>query len=199
MSDTHEDIVKTVAGGAALAAVVGIVPKAWKKLREWWERPGERALIREAVDRLSATLNGLNEVIGGLAEEMRATSESLHMTNANVQILLDSDPTPRWWTDAEGRCTDANRALCKLFGLSREEMIGDEGHGWLRAVYGDHRADVVRKFKHAIAEDVPYTATYAITPRGRLETVVAEGETIRNSKGKVLSIAGTVRPIQAVA
>jgi PAS domain S-box-containing protein len=187
---------EAMAGTAAVASSGWVIVRVWKRFRAWLNKPS----LAEAISKLSETLDGIKCVIDNLAKEMANTAESLHITNSNVQILLDNDPVARWWTDPDGKCRDVNRALCKLFGMTRDEMLGDGGHGWMRAIHEDHRAEVLRKFKHAIAEGIPYQCTYAINARtGGLQTVVAEGDIIKTMAGKVLTVAGTVRPIKVAA
>lgn len=201
MNDTqHEIATKTtiaVVGAIIVAVITGFPPWAWGKLKTWWKRPGERRLWREAVEKLTDGLSQMTTAVRALTHGLEETSDALHVTNANVAIILEEDRMARWWTDESGRCQKVNKALCALFGMSREDLLANDGFGWLGAIYEGHRQHTLDAFRHAVSTGIPYSCTYAITKEGKLHSMLAKGHAVKSPRGKVLIVAGTVEPFNA--
>lgn len=85
---------------------------------------------------------------------------------ARWKNFVDRDATPRFECDNSGACTYANEALCQLYGMSLERMLGN---GWTEAVAGDERRDVFEAWDNAVKAHLPYDHEHNVqTPSGRL-------------------------------
>ena len=181
------------------ATAISLAPMCVKRFREWINAPSERKMLAAAVENVALGLKEITSAVKEMTQVQRDIADELSINEANVAMMLDASRTAIWFTNAEGECTRANKALCDLFGLSHEDMIGNQGRGWMRAVIPEHRDRVFREFKTALSTDVPYACHYAITKNGKLINVVANGEVIRARDGRVLAVRGTVEPLPIAA
>jgi PAS domain S-box-containing protein len=97
--------------------------------------------------------------------------------------------------DSEGNCTFANPAICELFNLSREQMLGN---GWLNKVgrTPEQREHIWHDWQQSIKNNIPYEAYYEIRKAsGEYITCRATAMAYRDSSGKVLFFSGTVEKL----
>ena len=73
-------------------------------------------------------------------------------------------------SDAQGRCTYANAALCELFGMSEKELMGVD---WLERVHPDDRAQVEAARQHAATAIPVFHLEYRLLVEGRTIWVAA--------------------------
>ena len=53
-----------------------------------------------------------------------ASEEALFENRRTLDVLLENTEEGFWFIDNEQRTTDANRAMCRMLGVSREQMLG---------------------------------------------------------------------------
>ena len=56
--------------------------------------------------------------------ERLASAEALFENRRTLEVLLQTTDEGFWFIDNEVRTTDANRAMCRMLGVSREELLG---------------------------------------------------------------------------
>jgi PAS domain S-box-containing protein len=82
-----------------------------------------------------------------------------------------------------------NKALCDMFGLSNEQMIGQ---GWLRAVCEEDRNDIWTTWLDTIRLNIPYEVTYNICNLKTNQTFTCRSTAIvhRDGSGNVVGYYG---------
>ena len=99
-------------------------------------------------------------------------------------------------SDAQGRCTYANAALCELFGMSEKELMGV---GWLDRVHPEDRAQVEAARQHAATAIPVFHLEYRLLVDGRtiwvaaFSTALMEGGTFRGRIGTITDITEAKR------
>ena len=170
--------------------LAGIASWIWRtKLRATWKRLVRR---EHAVDELPAILAELKS----LNEQVAELREMVQLSGLRWRVTWQLSDFGVYETDPKGSCTFANPALCDLFGLSEQEMMGNS---WLRAVGRNptERMKVWQDWQVAVAQDIPYRAEYWITPGSGREPLycVTYAEALRSPvNGKVLKFHGVVKP-----
>lgn len=91
--------------------------------------------------------------------------------------------------DPQGKCIWANSALCDLFGLPHEEVLGN---GWLSGVMDDEREDVLEKWLTSIEHNIPYDTTYTVRNNKTHEVFKVKTSAMSNKSvdGKILGYYG---------
>lgn len=147
----------------------------------------ELAFIRSEL-----TFNG-----GGSTKDFAKNSYELAaISNVRAKHIIMINPVPMYECDKEGKCILANTALCELFGLSEQEMLGN---GWLSAIAPEDRQQCWEHFQHSIKLDIPYEWNYTVVnykthKRLRCKTEVT---VLRDVKGKPILFQGYVEPISS--
>lgn len=131
-------------------------------------RPNHGSSLRDAIDRIEASLTHLRSV---------------------DRILLSMSPKAHFETDQHGLCVWANEGYQRLTGLSLHECIGA---GWINAVAFDDREAVHTEWATAIAERRNFSAEYRyVTPDGDVR-VRCSATVCSDSRGRVTGAIGTV-------
>lgn len=194
MNEHAQEIAVKSATALFIAGLLALIPALWNRFKSWRDAP----TLSAAIGKLTETLDGLKRVVDNLAHQMNGTSDAITVMNANIRLVMDADKTPRWWTDKNGHCKEVNKAICALFKMSREEMLADNGRGWLRRVHEARRPEVLRTFLASLTEGVPYSCTYPLDygDGSELVTCIANGDTVKDAAGNILTVFGTVHPLE---
>lgn len=94
-------------------------------------------------------------------------------------------------SDAQGRCTYVNAALCELFGMSEKELVGV---GWLDRVHPEDRAQVEAARQHAVSSIPVFHMEYRLLLSGKtvwvaaFSTALMEGGTFKGRIGTITDI-----------
>ncbi len=93
--------------------------------------------------------------------------------------------------DTNGDTTWVNKAICEMFGLTEEEMMGN---GWLSGVAEKERADVWRKWIDHIENNIPYEDEFTVRNHktGERFRVRVVASTHRTNDHKILGYYGTI-------
>jgi PAS domain S-box-containing protein len=135
-------------------------------------------------------------VIGGLVAALVATRRRLRDSQEAFRSHVANAPIGILQSDANGMCTYANEAWCRLAGLSLEETVG---HSWSRAIHPDDLADVMRKWEEAVREARPYLNEVRIVrPDGSIRTVLATAQPMHDGHGQLTGFIGTVMDMTEV-
>ena len=93
--------------------------------------------------------------------------------------------------DPQGKCVWANAAMCDIFGLTLEEVLGN---GWLAGILDTEREDVLERWMTSVRNDIPYDNTYHVVNRRTHETYLIKTTAIVNKSrdGKILGYHGQI-------
>ncbi len=96
--------------------------------------------------------------------------------------------------DGRGEATWVNKAICELFGMSYDQMLGK---GWLSAVQDEKRLEVWEDWVTNIEYGIPYEGDFTIHNKQTLEdfTVRLTVVSHKSVDGNILAYYGTVTRI----
>ena len=93
------------------------------------------------------TFNG-----GGSTKDFAKNSYELAViSNMRTKHIIMINPVAMYECDKEGRFILANTALCELFGLSEQEILGN---GWLSAIAPEDRQACWENYQNCIKSDI---------------------------------------------
>ncbi|MGB8853519.1 MAG: PAS domain-containing protein [Pirellulales bacterium] len=135
-------------------------------------------------------------VVGGLVTALVATRRRLRASQEAFREHFSHAPIGILQADANGMCTYANAAWCRLAGLSLEQTVG---HFWSRAVHPDDVAEVMRKWEASVREARPYlNEVRLVRPDGSIRTVLATARPMHDGQGRLSGFIGTVMDMTEV-
>jgi PAS domain S-box-containing protein len=116
--------------------------------------------------------------------------ERLREANERFEALLDASPLAIFLFDVDLTVRYWNRAAERIFGWTKEEMIGQS---YLRAV-PEERQGETHRLQQAIVRGEPITGVYATRRRkdGSLVHVILNGAPIHDEHGRVTAIVGLI-------
>lgn len=138
------------------------------------------------------TYNGGNSLKDVVAKTFETTTllklRYRHDMSVSERAIFECEPLT-------GRCTWVNDALCELFGMSHEDMLG---FGWLRAVREDQREEVHSHWKTAVDNNIPYSWSYYVVNQktGDSLEVRATANAICLSNGTIIQYHGSIIPLK---
>ena len=91
-----------------------------------------------------------------IIETIRGSMSTDSMVMAICQSRIDLGI---YICDPAGRCKVANKPLCKLFGLSQEQMLA---YGWSMAIAEHEQRAVLDRWAEAVRGKSRYTASYTL-------------------------------------
>jgi len=102
--------------------------------------------------------------------------------------LADHAPVGVFVSDAEGSCGYANERLCRLIGLTSDEVLGD---GWSRALHPDDAEGVRSDWEDAAAAGRDFQGEFRfLRPDGGVRFVEGSAAAVRDSEGRLLGWVG---------
>jgi PAS domain S-box-containing protein len=151
----------------------------------WVSQPVKNFFVR-----LASSLDKIDLVDG----EMKKFSTSLNLMALRQRFSFEHSDVPTYSCDENGEWIMANRALCELFGLPEEKMLG---RGWTGAVHETDRRRVWEEWLSMRTALLPYSQTFRIVNQRTLaETVVRSmAVTHLDAMGAPVSYDGTVKPV----
>lgn len=157
--------------------------------------------IPRKLDSIDVYLKDLKKELsynGGntLKDAVTKSLELLTLLKLKFTYQLSTSETPMFECEpVEGKCIWVNNALCELFGMAHEEMLG---FGWLAGVNESEREDVYNHWNIAVTKKIPYSWTYSVINQktGKEIRCRAGANTIVLSNGKILEYCGYVTPIK---
>jgi len=184
----------------------------WKKIRsENIRQKGiqyhmETKMIRddkELIDvdiSLSVLKDRIGNVIGSIGivkdnSQSKQMERALRVSEEKFKQLYEKAPIPYHTLSQDGRITDVNEKWCKLFGYTKEEVIGNLIFEY---IHGDEQDIAKSSFKEKINSQKPYSGgherTY-ITKNGEPRVFVIHDFLCFNEVGAVLSVNSTMDDI----
>jgi len=173
---------------AVIGLLIALVP-AWRWGRSFIKKQKEKTDLKkkkekEFFDKIDYITNTLNLVKYQLAS---------HIAKDMAEMSLSD--TPIFICNEDGKCTEANPALCRVFGATREQMIG---YGWTQYIIPEDREGAVKRWNAAVKTDTDITDNYTINVglNGKLAHVTYRAVISRDESGNVIHILGKVRRIR---
>jgi len=184
----------------------------WKKIRsENIRQKGiqyhmETKMIRndnELIDvdiSLSVLKDRIDNVIGSIGivkdnSQNKQMEKALRASEEKFKQLYEKAPIPYHTLSPDGMITDVNEKWCKLFGYTKEEVIGNPIFDY---IHGDEQEIAKSSFREKINSKKPYTGgherTY-ITKNGEPRVFVIHDFLSFNETGGTLSIYSTMDDI----
>lgn len=148
------------------------------------------------TDKVLPIINSLNKEFSvnsgkSIKDQINRIDDATRLAELRSKLIASNLlTTGAYECDAQGLCTWVNNALCELYGLTEEQMLGN---GWLAAVDESERAEVWNQWHENIKLDIPHESKYTIYNRKTRETfkVRTTAITHRTNDGKVLAYYGT--------
>lgn len=187
-----------IAGGLALLVryVVQPLTLALRTLRRNSER------IEAGLPLLDEWLRRWPDLSGARSffEVFAAIEDLAQQTDATFRAALDLKAGPVYLCAVNGECEFANRAICELWGISRESMLG---RGWLAGIAPEDRSRVWSRWQESINSEIPYECSYMVRNArdGKRWSVTTVAVPIRNVDGALIGYYGvfkTLVQLQAV-
>lgn len=116
------------------------------------------------------------------------------INTGRLRILMKSDKYAHFECDATGKCTWVNQAAADLFGVDREDMLGN---GWAASIIEEERNQVVKYWQESIRYDVPYTYKYKIFQKklNKIIELKVTSVTIRDTDGHLIMFCGNISEV----
>ncbi len=187
-------------------------PEEWKKIRlENIRQKGiqyhmETKMVRndnEHIDvdiSLSVLKDRIGNVIGSIGivkdnSQNKQMKQALRASEEQFKQLYEKAPIPYHTLSSDGKITDVNEKWCKLFGYTKEEVIGNSIFDY---IHGDEQEAAKASFKEKINSKKSYTGgherTY-ITKNGEPRVFVIHDFLSFNETGDMLSVYSTMEDI----
>jgi len=184
----------------------------WKKIRsENIRQKGiqyhmETKMIRkdnELIDvdiSLSVLKDRIGNVIGSIGivkdnSQNKKMEKAIRISEEKFKQLYEKAPIPYHTLAPDGTITDVNEKWCKLFGYTKEEVIGNPIFDY---IHGDEQEIAKSSFKEKISSKNPYTGgherTY-ITKNGEPRVFVIHDFLSFNESGGMLSVYSTMEDV----
>lgn len=175
--DSVEQIIAITAGAGTLVASAFwfIRKRILIPIRSWVEK------INRAIYQILP--NGGNSMVDALKRIEKKTDENY----ARAKAILNLQTQAIYECDAEGRCTNANLALCEMFEMDMADVIGN---GWAGALIPEDREKSVDVWMSCVTKGIPYEWHYRLKKTG-LE-VRTKATPMFDSKGHIIGFYGVV-------
>ncbi len=177
----HDDFVRAI---ECEGVVTGFESRVHRRDgREIWIRENARAVRDEAGSILYYEGNVEDITTYRLAQESLAASE------ARFRALADSAPVMIWMTDETGGCSWLNQNWLDYAGKEAADHLGD---GWAEAIHPDDRAQWVRTYRAAFAEQRWFRTEYRLLRAdGQYRWLLNNGVPRRTGAGGFEGYVGT--------
>ncbi|MDO9075157.1 MAG: PAS domain-containing protein [Rubrivivax sp.] len=131
----------------------------------------------------------------GFISDITERKAAEQMQRERETVLLQAQRLAKlgsWRWSGATRRSEWSEQTCRLFGVDpAQRYVTDEA--FMRFVHPDDRDRVMQMHLHALAGRQPYDVEYrAITPEGRVHTLHARAEVVRDGEGEVLTMVGTL-------
>jgi len=172
----------------------------------WWKKPSDRELMTQAMKEntnefklIRGDIAGIRLELSNLNGNVRVAIHESRIATSAVRIALDESRVGRWECDERGYCVNVNRALCALFDLPKEQMLGV---GWTQRIVPSMRRVVSDEFHRAYIdhESYRYAQNYAIEVKGKIVNIRAQAvDVVLNDENKIIHMFGTCELVESAA
>ena len=133
---------------------------------------------------------------GSIKDQVVAINKSIGLSTARLRVQSEMDVRPTFETDENGDCRWVNRAYCRTFGYSPEELLEQ---GWKNIVYPDDLPSVAKSWQSAVDDAREYHGTYrVISQTGTVSHVYVQAHPLLSPNRELLGYLGflTVTPVK---
>lgn len=117
----------------------------------------------------------------------------LGQAERRMASLAAAVPVGMFQTDAAGNCLSVNDRWCQIAGLTPQESVGQ---GWVKSLYPDDRALVVRAWNAAVQAQRPFQLEYRYQRGdGQITWVYGQAVAEYGEVGQIVGYVGTITDI----
>jgi PAS domain S-box-containing protein len=144
------------------------------------------------VESVDARLQGVDSRLLGLEHVIANACAAADAANTRARMAFEDSAIGFFECDMRGDCVWVNTALAKLFGMSRESMMG---RGWLAALHSDDMHKTHEEWEETIKAWRPYKTRYRVVNGREPVTVEASATVLKTSANTPICIWGRVVPL----
>lgn len=182
----HNTFTLITAISGILAAAIGFQLKVVVPCVRGIQRLTEMGPI---IDRILAELTPNGG--GSIKDRIRRIDESIAVIEHRYRWVQDCSLVAIYECSADGQATFCNAALCNLFGMPHESMLGT---GWLAALVDEDRQSTWETWISSTEAGIPYSHSYEIINQrtGERIKVRTKAVAIKMRTGEIASYHGTI-------
>ena len=213
MSDENHDLIRFARENADwLGVAMGFCTLAFKPVRKffvwafgWIYRPvvvierltGAVDVLSTRIESVDRRLESMDARLLGLETVITHAANSAEAANVRARMAFEESPIGHFECDLAGECVWVNPALSKLFGLSRDQMLG---RGWMAALHPEDGQKVYEQWRDTIEHWRPYRVNYRLVRDGTREplTVEASATVMQSATKHPICIWGRVVPLPSM-
>jgi len=129
-----------------------------------------------------------------IALENARTRQSLESSKRFLEKVIDSSPDPIFIKDRQHRILNVNRALCDIYGLTKEEVMGKTDHDLFPREQADRFWETTETaFVTGQVVDVPEES--ATDRDSNVHCIHTRKAPIQDERGEISSVVGIIRDI----
>jgi PAS domain S-box-containing protein len=122
-----------------------------------------------------------------------AAQRALAASERKFRALADASPLGIFHTDTHGRCSYTNARWQLMFGLSREQSLGE---GWISMLHPDDREHVLAEWQRAAAATRDFDMEFRVRrPDASVRVVHARARSVHGEDGALAGFFGTVEDV----
>ncbi|MEW6265061.1 MAG: ABC transporter substrate-binding protein [Thermodesulfobacteriota bacterium] len=176
--------------GVSLAAFLSLMYSLW--LRRF------NLSLKQAVERRTADLSGLNQELTAEIAERRQVEEALRRSEQSLARAQQIARLGNWDLDLVGNELYWSDEIYRIFGLEPREF-GATYEAFLESVHPDDRQSVRQAVDATLYHGRPYNLEHRVVrPDGTILQVQEIGEIIRDDDGRPARMHGVVRDITEI-
>ena len=144
-----------------------------------------------------AQRQALRELAQGVMQALllrQAAHRALHSSSEQMfRGMSETCPVGIFHTDARGKCIYVNPRWQEIFGMGREDALGD---GWARGVHPEDREEVFTTWERVTSQGLDFDHPFrAVRPSGEVVHVRARGRPVTLPDGSTGGYVGSVDDI----
>lgn len=191
-----------IIGGGGLATALIAIIKLYSILKRQYDKAKERSEnLSKAIAYIDIIALNLQEVSkelkpnggGSIKDQVKqiATDVKTICVERDATFLLSKEPMFK--NDEHGYCILANNALCQLYGVSQEQLLG---LGWLNYIIEEDKERIKEEWLNVIETGTEIASYYTIINQVTDEEVPIKYRAIINKhNGRIISAIGNVEKI----
>ena len=133
--------------------------------------------------------------IGRDITERKRVDEKLRESEEKYRSLLENNPDITWTTDEKGNTAFISANVESVYGFTADEILADDGQGWIGRVHPDDLARVLEGYHSLFAEGKPYDVEFRIQRKDGVWVWLHDRARMPYEKGGVLYADGVFSDI----
>lgn len=175
-------------------------PIAWFCHREYKRHKSRQTVTKKLDEVLSflenAGIDKINETIVAQGVELQKIRFNIGEMGVSIEEIsrqsiaaMKISDSAMFFCNEAGECTEANLALCQMFGATEDQMIG---FGWSQFIITEDRKRAVKEWEEAFETDIDIKRNYRIKHgySGKIIKVNYRAIIMRDKKGQVIQVLG---------